>query len=55
MTWQEVSRILDNEIKRNTEARVASQDMDLRSLLKQKSNTTNNTSKDKHNAKAHKH
>lgn len=42
MTWQEVSRILDDEIKRNTESRIASQDMDLRSLLKQKSDKDNN-------------
>lgn len=50
MTWQEISHILDNEIKRNTEARIASQDLDL-SNLKRKSDTQ----KDKDNGKEKSH
>lgn len=57
MTWQEVSRILDNEIKRNTELRIASQDLDLSNIKRRSDNQTDNTNdtKDTNNGKKTRH
>ena len=54
-TWQQISRILDSEIKRNTEARIASQDMDLSSVLKQKSESEKDINKETNNGKKSQH